>query len=95
MIVVVRNKYDNYEFEQVEDIQGKHLAKQFNGMFHSTSAKTGQGIEELFQKIGKQCVNNEMTLMSQTMKQEVSLYSNKLKLQKVKKKDKAKKRKFC
>ena len=90
MIVVVGNKYDNYEFEQVEDIQGKHLAKQFNGMFHSTSAKTGQGIEELFQKIGKQCVNNEMTL-----KQEVSLYSNKLKLQKVKKKDKAKKRKFC
>ena len=47
MIAIVGNKSDCYEFEQVEDIEAKHLVKQLNGMFHKTSAKTGLGIMKI------------------------------------------------
>ena len=77
---MVGNKSDNYEEEQVQDIEAKYLAKKLNALFHTTSAKTGLGIDELFKKIGRQCINPDMTLMSQSMRQEVSLYSDNIKL---------------
>ena len=91
---MVGNKSDNYEEEQVQDIEAKYLAKKLNALFHTTSAKTGLGIDELFKKIGRQCVNPDMTLMSQSMRQEVSLYSDNIKL-KATKTGKKKKKKFC
>jgi Fe2+ transport system protein B len=91
---VVGNKSDNYEEEQVQDIEAKYLAKKLNALFHTTSAKTGLGIDELFKKIGRQCINPDMTLMSQSMRQEVSLYSDNIKL-KATKTGKKKKKKFC
>ena len=94
MIAVVGNKYDNYEYEQVQEIEGKHLSKHLNAIFHLTSAKTGSGVDELFTKIGRQYVNPDMTIINQTMKQEVSMYSNNIKLKNTKS-DKKKKRKFC
>ena len=94
MVAVVGNKYDNYEFEQVQEIEGKHLSKHLNAIFHLTSAKTGSGVDELFTKIGRQYVNPDMTIINQTMKQEVSMYSNNIKLKNTKN-DKKKKRKFC
>ena len=51
---MVGNKSDDYENEQVQDIEGKYLAKKLNALFHTTSAKTGLGVDELFKKIGKQ-----------------------------------------
>ena len=33
-----------YEFEEVEEIEAKSLAKSLNGIFHLTSAKSGEGI---------------------------------------------------
>ena len=80
MIAVVANKSDNYEYEQVQDIEGKSLAKQLNAIFHNTSAKTGLGIEELFQKIGRQCANPDLTIMNMTTKNEVSVYMKNIKL---------------
>ena len=94
MVAVVGNKYDNYEYEQVQEIEGKHLSKHLNAIFHLTSAKTGSGVDELFTKIGRQYVNPDMTIINQTMKQEVSMYSNNIKLKNTKN-DKKKKRKFC
>ena len=91
---MVGNKYDNYEYEQVQEIEGKHLSKHLNAIFHLTSAKTGSGVDELFTKIGRQYVNPDMTIINQTMKQEVSMYSNNIKLKNTKN-DKKKKRKFC
>ena len=41
---MVGNKSDNYEYEEVPDIEAKALAKKFNAIFHLTSAKTGAGI---------------------------------------------------
>ena len=91
---MVGNKSDNYEEEQVQDIEAKYLAKKLNALFHTTSAKTGLGIDELFKKIGRQCINPDMTLMSQSMRQEVSLYSDNIKL-KATKAGKKRKKKFC
>ena len=91
---MVGNKSDDYENEKVQDIEGKYLAKKLNALFHTTSAKTGLGVDELFKKIGKQCINPDMTLMSQSMRQEVSLYSDNIKL-KAQKSNKKKKKKFC
>ena len=48
---MVGNKSDNYEFEKVEEIEAKSLAKKLNGIFHLTSAKNGNGVEELFKRI--------------------------------------------
>ena len=97
MIAVVGNKSDNYEYEQVPDIEGKSLAKQLNAIFHTTSAKTGLGVDELFNKIGRQCVNPDMTVMNVTMKNEVSVYMKNIKLEDDNKpgKKKKKKLKFC
>ena len=97
MIAVVANKSDNYEYEQVQDIEGKSLAKQLNAIFHNTSAKTGLGIEELFQKIGRQCANPDLTIMNMTTKNEVSVYMKNIKLKDDKKSGKKKKKNkiFC
>ena len=97
MIAIVGNKSDNYEYEQVQDIEGKSLAKQLNAIFHTTSAKTGIGIDELFNKIGRQCANPDLSVMNITTKQEVSVYMKNIKLKEDDKKSgkSKKKKRFC
>ena len=95
---MVGNKSDNYEFETVEEIEAKSLAKKLNGIFHLTSAKNGNGVEELFKEIGRRFNNPDITMMSKTIIQEISAYDNKVK-NKIKltndKVEPKKKRKFC
>ena len=93
MIALVGNKYDNYEYEEVQEIEAKHLSKHLNAIFHLTSAKTGSGVDELFEKIGRQYLNPDTTIINQTMKQEVSMYSNNIKLKNTKTENK--KNKSC
>ena len=96
MLAVVGNKVDNYEFEEIPDIEAKSLANQLNGLFHTTSAKTGLGIDELFKRIGNQIVNEDSTIMGQRTRKEISLYNKSIKLEKQKKEDKKKwKISFC
>ena len=57
IIALVANKNDNYEFEQVTVNEGKNLAKEINAMFKSTSAKSANGINELFINIGKKFID--------------------------------------
>ena len=49
---VVANKNDLYETSQVSDDEGKAFAKSINGIFQSTSAKSDNGINTLFENIG-------------------------------------------
>ena len=52
IIAVVGNKCDLYEGETLADEeQAKAFAKEINGIFMLTSAKTGDGIEKLFQTV--------------------------------------------
>ena len=46
-----------YEHEEVEENEGKALAKELGAIFQKTSAKESTGVEDLFTKIGKKFVN--------------------------------------
>ena len=51
------NKNDMYEHEEVEESEGKELAKSLGAIFQKTSAKESTGVEDLFLKIGKKFLN--------------------------------------
>ena len=57
IIALVANKNDIYEFEEVTVDEGKNLAKEIDAIFKSTSAKSANGIEELFIDIGKKFID--------------------------------------
>ena len=50
---VVGNKNDLYMNQQVDTSDAKDLAKNLGGIFQLTSAKTNEGIKNLFDNIGK------------------------------------------
>ena len=52
IFAVVANKNDLYEQSQVSDEEGKAFAKSINGIFQSTSAKSDNGINTLFENVG-------------------------------------------
>ena len=54
---VVGNKSDLYENEQVSDKEGKKFAKEINAIFKLTSALSNNGIDRLFEAIGKKILN--------------------------------------
>ena len=53
IIAFAGNKCDKYEFEAVTEKEGKDLAKQFDGIYKSTSAMQSSGINDLFKSIAK------------------------------------------
>ena len=53
IFAVVANKSDLYETQQVKDDDGRAFAKQIGGIFQSTSAKSDNGINTLFDNIGR------------------------------------------
>ena len=55
------NKNDMYEHEEVEENEGKDLAKSLGAIFQKTSAKESTGVEDLFSKIGKKFLNPNAT----------------------------------
>ena len=52
------NKNDMYEYEEIEEYEGKTLAKEFNALFEKISTKESTGIEKLFTIIGKKFLNH-------------------------------------
>ena len=57
VLAIAGNKNDMYEQEEVEENEGKDLAKQLGAIFQKTSAKESTGVEDLFVKIGKKYLN--------------------------------------
>ena len=51
ILAIVGNKGDCYLEEQVDEKEAKDFAKNENALFAITSAKTGDGIEELFENL--------------------------------------------
>ena len=60
-MALVANKTDIYEYEEVEENDGKELAKELGAIFQETSAKDATGVEDLFTKIGKKFINPNAT----------------------------------
>ena len=57
MLAICGNKDDMYETEQVGEDEAKKLAEDINAIFQKTSAKSSNGIEDLFIKIGTKFLN--------------------------------------
>jgi GTPase SAR1 family protein len=72
----------------VDDDEGKQFAKEINAIFQKTSAKESEGIDELFQKIGKKVIDPDKFESKQT---ENDNNNNKVKLDKDTKSNKPKK----
>lgn len=57
--VIVANKSDLYENEEVDEKEAREYAKSMNALFKKTSAKNAEGIENLFLKIGSIYISQE------------------------------------
>ena len=89
------NKSDDYENEDVKDGEAKEFAKSIRAIFKKTSAKLGNGIDELFKIIGKQYLNPELSIYSNLTKEEQIKYEDKIKIEKIKSQNKNNKKRCC
>ncbi len=87
-MAVAGNKDDMYEHEEVEENEGKNLARELGAIFQKTSAKESNGIEELFTKIGKKFLD---PTGSEGTKNNMKEDKKKIRLNKSKGEDKQKK----
>ena len=53
-MAIAANKADLYDMQEVDEEEGRKLASKYNGLFFLISALTGEGIEEMFQKISEE-----------------------------------------
>ena len=59
IIIIVGNKSDLYEMEEVNEDDVKTYCENINVLYKQTSAQTGEGINELFDMIGQKILINE------------------------------------
>ena len=78
------NKNDMYEHEEVEENEGKELAKELGAIFQKTSAKESTGVDDLFVKIGKKFLNPNATETTDPGKADNKKKGQKLKANKTK-----------
>ena len=57
VLVLVGNKSDLYEYEEVTEEQAEEFAKSINAIYQQTSAANGSGVKELFNMIGNKILN--------------------------------------
>ena len=57
VLAIAGNKDDMYADEDVDETEVKNFADELNAIFQKTSAKSSNGIEDLFVKIGKKFLN--------------------------------------
>ena len=67
-----------YEHEEVEEKEGKELAKELGAIFQKTSAKESTGVDDLFVKIGKKFLNPNSTESTNTGKADAAPRGQKL-----------------
>ena len=81
-----------YEHEEVEEDEGKELAKELNAIFQKTSAKESTGVDDLFIKIGKKFINpnkdDKSNMTKEEKKQQIFEHDEQILNQTIKKMDK-------
>ena len=102
ILAIAANKSDDYINQEVNIQEGKDLAKSLNAIFVCTSAKLGNGIDDLFKMVAEKFIDPEKNIAESYMnKNEILEQQNKIKLEEVRmkqqnyEKNKAKKRKCC
>lgn len=53
MLIIVGNKIDLYDSMMVTEIEGEKFAMENEAIFYLVSSANGEGINELFETIGK------------------------------------------
>ena len=91
-MAIVGNKSDEYENEKVTDIEGKTLARKLNAVFQRTSAKNGNGVDELFKTLGKHFLNPTVSIVSNLTKEEIIKHKQQAKIKEIKATKQAKKK---
>ena len=76
ILVIDENKNDLYEKRQVSSKEGEEFAKEKGAFFASTSALNGNGIEELFENIGRKILNPDFVIIDNEMNDD---YKNEMK----------------
>ena len=89
------NKNDMYEHEEIEEEEGKKLAKELGAVFQKTSAKESTGVDDLFVKIGKKFINPNKEDSSNLTKEERKQQGEKLKREKIRNEKDANKKGCC
>ena len=84
-----------YEHEEIEEEEGKKLAKELGAVFQKTSAKESTGIDDLFVKIGKKFINPNKEDSSNLTKEERKQQGEKLKREKIRNEKDANKKGCC
>lgn len=59
IIAIAANKNDLDEKRQVDNNEGEKFAKEKGAIFVSTSAKNGNGIEDLFKRVGRKILKSD------------------------------------
>jgi len=102
ILAIAANKSDDYINQQVDIQEGKDLAKSLNAIFVCTSAKLGNGIDDLFRMVAEKFIDPEKNIAESYMnKNEILEQQNKIQLEEVRirqqnyEKNKTKKRKCC
>ena len=102
ILAIAANKSDDYINQEVNIQEAKDLAKSLNAIFVCTSAKLGNGIDDLFKMVAEKFIDPEKNIAESYMnKNEILEQQNKIKLEEVRRKqqnyekNKAKTRKCC
>ena len=94
IIAVVGNKNDLYLDEKVKEEDAKKFAEEKNAMFKLTSAKNGEGVEELFDELVNKFFEQKIPEVLEESKKEKKNDEN-IKIEEVKQDNKNKKKKCC
>ena len=87
IIALVANKSDDYLNQKVPTQEGKDFAKELNAIFQSTSAKLGNGINELFTLIAEKYLDPTKNISESYMnREEILEQKKKIKIEEVRNK---------
>ena len=83
-MAVAANKSDMYEYEEVEEKEGMALAKQYNAIFQTTTAKDTNGsIDLLFKNIGRKFLKPNIENTTILSKEELKKRGEQLKKERI------------
>ena len=87
ILAVAANKSDDYLNQQVSHDEGKALAKELNAIFQPTSAKSGNGINELFNLIAEKFIDPSKNISECYMsKEEIKQNKKKITIEQIRNK---------
>ena len=77
-----------YQFEEITNDEGIAFSKEIDSIYRRTSAKSGEGIDELFRLVGQKFLNPNSINTTNMTNEELKKHGEKLKREKIKNEEK-------